>query len=48
MFISGWAGDELTRRGVEMEATAFLQKPFTVHELAVAVRAALDADERAS
>ena len=48
LFVSGWAGDELTRRGVEMEATAFLQKPFTVHELAVAVRAALDADTRAA
>jgi signal transduction histidine kinase/CheY-like chemotaxis protein len=43
LFISGYPDDEVLRRGVVTEPSAFLQKPFTPGELAQRVRAALDA-----
>ena len=37
MLISGYAADDLLRRGSASEEYAFLQKPFTPTELAAAV-----------
>jgi CheY-like chemotaxis protein len=43
LFISGYTDNEIGRGGVLQPDTAFLQKPFTGGELAIAVRATLDA-----
>jgi hypothetical protein len=40
---SGYSEDELTGRIADRSGVAFLQKPFTVHTLAQAVRIALGA-----
>lgn len=42
LFMSGYADDVITRRGVLSEDAAFLQKPFTAELLARHVRKALD------
>ena len=45
LYMSGYAHDVVTRGGGAFEpGTAFLQKPFGAHELAVRVRDVLDAD----
>ncbi|MBK9547971.1 MAG: response regulator [Gemmatimonadetes bacterium] len=41
LFLSGYSSDEMIRRGVVDSAATFLQKPFTVGELAERVRAVL-------
>ncbi len=46
LYVSGYAGEELTRRGVERGAV--LSKPFSHEELLAAVRAALDAGREIS
>jgi signal transduction histidine kinase len=42
LFLSGHARDEMIRRGIVDSPHTFLQKPFTVHELAQQVRVVLD------
>jgi CheY-like chemotaxis protein len=42
LFTSGYAPDEVLRRGVLSAEVAFLQKPFTAASLATKVRATLD------
>jgi PAS domain S-box-containing protein len=42
LFISGYTGDAVIRRGVSHDDLAFLQKPFSVHSLAKKVRDVLD------
>jgi two-component system cell cycle sensor histidine kinase/response regulator CckA len=42
LYMSGYTGDEITRRGLAQNDTALLKKPFTPDALARAVRAALD------
>ena len=42
LFMSGYAGDDLARRGLADDAAQFLPKPFTPDLLARRVRAALD------
>ncbi len=42
VFVSGYPSDVLIRPGVPDERVAFLQKPYSVDQLAAAVRAALD------
>ncbi|HUL80367.1 MAG TPA: ATP-binding protein [Vicinamibacteria bacterium] len=42
LFMSGYAGDELARRGVADDAAHFLPKPFTADVLSRRVREALD------
>jgi CheY-like chemotaxis protein len=42
LFISGYPADFIAERGVLDEGVHFLPKPFTLHQLAVAVRVALD------
>ena len=44
LFISGYAGDELSRRGVDETRMALLTKPFDHVELAQAVRKMLDGE----
>ena len=41
--MSGYADDEIMRRGITASAIPFVQKPFTSRDFATAVRAALDA-----
>jgi YesN/AraC family two-component response regulator len=43
LLCSGYTGDTVMQQGVLDKSTPFLQKPFTVRSLAVAVRQALDA-----
>jgi two-component system, cell cycle sensor histidine kinase and response regulator CckA len=43
LFVSGYTGDDIIRRGLKDAVSAFLQKPFTAHALAAAARAALSA-----
>jgi two-component system cell cycle sensor histidine kinase/response regulator CckA len=42
LYMSGYTGDEITRRGLAQNDTALLKKPFTPDALARAVQAALD------
>jgi len=42
LFMSGYAGDDLARRGVSDDAAHFLPKPFTADVLGRRVREALD------
>jgi two-component system, cell cycle sensor histidine kinase and response regulator CckA len=42
LYTSGFTGEDVIRRGMLEEGRPFLQKPFTPHELARAVREALD------
>jgi two-component system cell cycle sensor histidine kinase/response regulator CckA len=42
LFISGWAGDDLARRGFSEDRAPILPKPFTAEQLSQTVRAALD------
>jgi two-component system cell cycle sensor histidine kinase/response regulator CckA len=42
LYMSGYTGDEITRRGLAHEDTALLKKPFTPDALARAVREVLD------
>ena len=46
LFISGYTEDVVLRHGIELGEVNFLSKPFTVTELAHAVRRALDARTR--
>ena len=43
LYVSGYTDDAVLRRGVVQEEAAFLQKPFTVADLADKVREVLDA-----
>jgi CheY-like chemotaxis protein len=43
LFVSGYPATALAPRGVLEEGVHFLQKPFSVEDLAMSVRAALDA-----
>jgi len=47
MFISGYTADVIDRRGKLDEGVQFLQKPFSMKDLAVRVRQALDSETRA-
>lgn len=42
LFMSAYTGDEIERRGLRMDDTAFVQKPFTLERLSAAVRERLD------
>ena len=42
MFMSGYTADVIARHGVLEEGVCFIQKPFSINELAAKVRAALD------
>jgi Response regulator containing CheY-like receiver, AAA-type ATPase, and DNA-binding domains len=42
LYMSGYTGDEITRRGLEASGAALLKKPFTAESLAHAVRELLD------
>ena len=42
LFMSGYTDDALIREGIKVRGTPFLQKPFTLQELARMVRAVLD------
>jgi DNA-binding NtrC family response regulator len=42
VYMSGYTGDEILRRGMLQPGTAFLEKPFTLERLADAVRRTLD------
>lgn len=42
LFMSGYSGDEITRRGLMVLGASFIQKPFTLEALALAVRQRLD------
>ena len=42
VFMSGYAEDDALRRGIEAGRVRFLQKPFGMHALTTALRAALD------
>jgi len=42
VFMSGYTGDVLQNHNIHIHETSFLHKPFTVPDLSVAVRAALD------
>jgi len=42
LFMSGYTADAVVRRGVSYNGTRLVQKPFSLHDLAVRVRAALD------
>jgi two-component system, cell cycle sensor histidine kinase and response regulator CckA len=42
LYMSGYTGDEITRRGLAQDGTALLKKPFTPDALARAVREILD------
>jgi two-component system cell cycle sensor histidine kinase/response regulator CckA len=44
LFMSGYAEEQL-RKSIDIERAAFLPKPFSMQELAEAVRAVLDAAE---
>jgi len=46
ILMSGYAEDEAVRRGIETGRVRFLQKPFDMHTLAAAVRAALGDPKR--
>jgi len=48
LLMSGYADDEILRRGVSQGDTEFLQKPFTPEQLARKVRAVLDSHRLAS
>jgi len=43
LYISGYAGDDLARRGIEQEGRQVLAKPFSTHDLCARVRESLDA-----
>lgn len=42
LFVSGYTDDAMIRRGILSAGSAFLQKPFTAHQLAAKVRELLD------
>jgi two-component system cell cycle sensor histidine kinase/response regulator CckA len=42
LYMSGYTGDEITRRGIAQNEMPLLKKPFTPDELALAVREVLD------
>ena len=42
LFMSGYTGDVISRRGVLDEDVNFIQKPFSSHQLAEKVREVLD------
>ncbi|MCJ7596994.1 MAG: response regulator [Desulfobacterales bacterium] len=42
LYMSGYTANTIAHRGVLAEGTQFIQKPFSVKELAVKVRAVLD------
>ena len=44
LFMSGYAEDTVLRHGAEASETPFLQKPFTIAQLARKVREVLDGD----
>jgi len=44
VYISGFTGEDVIRRGMLVEGRPFLQKPFTPHDLARAVREGLDGE----
>jgi DNA-binding NtrC family response regulator len=42
LLMSGYSGTELERQGVDRDTFLFLEKPFTIDEMAARVREALD------
>ena len=48
LYMSGYAGDDLTLRGLAQAGTALLKKPFTPEALASAVREVLDRESPSS
>jgi len=48
LYMSGYTEDEIVRRGLGYSPAALVQKPFTADSLTRAVRATLDAAERAA
>jgi FixJ family two-component response regulator len=48
LFMSGYTDGAISRQGILRDAARLLEKPFTTEGLARAVRAALDAPQRAS
>ena len=44
--MSGYTDDALVREGIKVRGAPFLQKPFTLQELARTVREVLDAEVR--
>ncbi|MCG3191970.1 MAG: Sensor histidine kinase RcsC [Thermoanaerobaculia bacterium] len=44
LFMSGYTGDVIADHGLLDEGVAFLQKPFSIHDLATRVRKALDGE----
>jgi hypothetical protein len=44
LFISGYTNDEIVRRGISRQETAFIQKPFTSDDLMRKVREVLDSE----
>ena len=44
LVVSGYSSDDAERRGHAASGVAFLQKPFTMHQLASVVRAVIDAE----
>jgi two-component system cell cycle sensor histidine kinase/response regulator CckA len=47
LYMSGYTGDDIMRRGLAQPGTALLQKPFTPDALARAVREVLDRESSA-
>ncbi len=43
VYMSGYPGDAVVKRGVELEGAAFLQKPFSLAQLSQRIRESLDA-----
>ena len=42
LFMSGYTADVIAHRGILEEGVKFIQKPFSMHDLAVQVREALE------
>jgi DNA-binding NtrC family response regulator len=48
LFMSGYSGEAIAHRGVITEDVNFIQKPFTIQDLAAAVRNVLDGGKKSS
>ncbi|HXE98375.1 MAG TPA: response regulator [Dongiaceae bacterium] len=46
LFMSGYTDDVITKRGVLPDGTNFINKPFTILQLAAKLRAVLDGESR--
>ncbi|HWP37270.1 MAG TPA: response regulator, partial [Gemmatimonadales bacterium] len=47
LYMSGYTADVIAHHGVLNEGVLFVQKPFSVHDIAVKVRVALDSQNKA-